>query len=121
MPNRDTARSTHTRESWRRHAVEENIIIPLEEIVTAIACTIAYDHREHSCTGVTGRRTACVQPASFYHPVSVDLINGDDPGGGIRMKNVADPIVGISVDALDSGTIEIIDPVRICRDSFIPR
>lgn len=70
-------------------------------MIAIIANAIAYDHREHSCGGRTGRRVRSTCPEAYFHPVSCDLINGDDPGAG-RIEQVSGALVCISLDALDS-------------------
>ena len=56
----------------------------LSALVGTIAHALAFDDREFDCGGPTGRRSRALQPAAFYHPTSVDLVNGDDPGGGAQ-------------------------------------
>lgn len=86
-----TARFT-ARSAWRKtrpphgQAVEQHF--DAEEVFGIIACAVAYDHREILCTGPTGRRTRVASPAAFYHPISIDLVNGDDEGGGIQLAQV---------------------------------
>lgn len=99
------ASTVRTRSDWRhvlrrrRHA--QVVELSLDDVVATIACAIAFDHREFDCTGPTGRRQRGVSSPCFYHPVSVDLVNGDDPSGGIKMDFTPHPTVMISLDALD--------------------
>ena len=73
---------------------------PLDVIISITASTIAYDHRETSCEGPTGRRSRILAPEAFYHPVSVDLVNGDDPGGGVKYPTVPGAMVAVLLEAL---------------------
>ena len=73
---------------------------PLDVIISIIASTIAHDHRETSCEGPTGRRSRILAPEAFYHPVSVDLVNGDDPGGGVKYPTVPGAMVAVLLEAL---------------------
>ena len=101
--------------SWRRPAAarcaapaaaastsEEESCYSLQHVVSVMASSLALDYREWTCTGPTGRRNAHMPPHSFYHPISVDLVNGDDESNAVVMTQVPGPMVSIMLDALDT-------------------
>ena len=99
-----TASRGRPRAEWRARpgaAAASNPTFDLMEVVAILARSIAFDHREFSCTGPTGRRSRILSAEAFYHPTSVDLVNGDDPGGGVEIAHVPGAMVCVMLDALD--------------------
>jgi len=90
---------------WRRSTSRDTGVhdeVALDDLLAVIARAIADEHREFTCTGPTRRRTSAVGAHAFFHPVSVDLVNGDDPGGGLTMSKKRSPLVCVMLDALDA-------------------